>query len=320
MATLKEAVLRTLGELKKPVSYKDVCKHIIKHSYVDFSNAKTPEATISAILGDFIRKGDQRVRRIKSNSKLYHYYLKENEEIAETKTQLLSSKKRKANTKSYREITLHKLLCTYLKTQNVLSKTIYHEKSTRKDENQKWIHPDMIGVTFKKLKSKVAKSLFRTINRSGSLTLTSYEIKKVINNDSELKKAFFQAVSNSSWANFGYLAAFDISDSLQDEMERLNKSFGIGIIRLEANPFECTELFPALYRDLDFNTIDKLSYLNNNFREFMIEVDKVITADEKYIDSLEKSLVSKCDTPLDNDEEKIRKYCLDNNIPIDTES
>ena len=61
-----------------------------------------------------------------------------------------------------------------------------------------------------------------------SVILFSYEIKKEINTDYELKKSYFQAVSNSSWANYGYLVAFEISDNLKDEMERLNQSFGIG--------------------------------------------------------------------------------------------
>lgn len=36
----------------------------------------------------------------------------------------------------------------------------------------------------------------------------------------------------SSWANYGYLVALEISDSLKDEMQRLNQSFGISIIEL----------------------------------------------------------------------------------------
>ncbi len=45
-----------------------------------------------------------------------------------------------------------------------------------------------------------------------------------------LKNIIFQAVSKSSWANYGYLVALGNSDNLQDEMQRLHESFGIGII------------------------------------------------------------------------------------------
>jgi hypothetical protein len=47
-----------------------------------------------------------------------------------------------------------------------------------------------------------------------TLKLTSYEIKKEIKTDSELKEYYFQAVSNSSWANYGYLVAFEVGDNL----------------------------------------------------------------------------------------------------------
>ena len=52
--TQKEAVLKSLAELNKLSTYKDVCQHIQDHNYYDFGNALTPEATISAQLGDFI--------------------------------------------------------------------------------------------------------------------------------------------------------------------------------------------------------------------------------------------------------------------------
>lgn len=34
----------------------------------------------------------------------------------------------------------------------------------------------------------------------------------------------FQALSNSSWANYGYLVAFEINEEVMEEMERLNRT------------------------------------------------------------------------------------------------
>ena len=62
--TIKEAILRSLEDLKNPITHLDIYQNIIKKNYYNFVNAKTPEATISAQLGDFIRKGDTRVKRI----------------------------------------------------------------------------------------------------------------------------------------------------------------------------------------------------------------------------------------------------------------
>lgn len=73
--------------------------------------------------------------------------------------------------------------------------------------------------------------------------LSSFEIKNEINSDSELKKAFLQAVSNSSWANYSYLVALEFNGGLTEEMERLNQSFDIGIVELNANPYKSRILF-----------------------------------------------------------------------------
>lgn len=98
---------------------------------------------------------------------------------------------------------------------------------------------------------------------------STYELIKDINSDSKLKKAFFQAVSNSSWTNYGYLVAFEFSDSLNEEMARLNQSFGIGIIEQNSNPYYSKMLFPATYRDLDLKTIAKLCKTNSEFNKFI---------------------------------------------------
>ena len=57
----------------------------------------------------------------------------------------------------------------------------------------------------------------------------SYELKKKIESDYQLKQCYFQALSNSSWANYGYLVTFEINEDLDEEMKRLNNAFGIGI-------------------------------------------------------------------------------------------
>ena len=41
---------------------------------------------------------------------------------------------------------------------------------------------------------------------------------------------FLPALSNSSWANYGYLVTFEINKDLDEEMKLLNNAFGIGII------------------------------------------------------------------------------------------
>ncbi len=320
--TLKEAVLKSLEDINGLTNYLAVYNKIVEKKYYDFGAAKTPASTISAALGDFIRNGDTRVKRIKQEGGTYTYYLTKNEanigiDVLTTLADDASTPKSQEKVKTYDERDLHKLLSSYLKNLGIYSKTIFHEQSTYgKDSNQIWTHPDVVGIRFLNLQSKASQSFLKAINRVDTFKLSSYEIKKEINSDSELKKAFFQAVSNSSWANYGYLVAFEISDSLTEEMERLNQSFGIGIIELDSNPYKSKVLFQPKYRDLDFKTIDKLCKINKDFEKFIEQTEKLLTADERYYKSTEKELDEFCDRYFSNDSE-VEKYCKEKSIPID---
>lgn len=322
--TLKEAILKSLEDINNITNYLAVYNHIAGKNYFDFGESKTPSATVSAALGNFIRSGDARVKRITQNGGNYAYYLTKNEQNIDigilsgaTETPITKAVKTDKS-KTYDERDLHKLLSSYLKNTDIYSKTIFHEQSNGKDNNQIWTHPDMVGIRFLNLQTKASQNFLKSINRVDTFKLSSYEIKKEINNDSELKKAYFQAVSNSSWANFGYLVAFEFSDSLTEEMERLNQSFGIGVIDLNANPYQSKILFPAKYRDLDFKTIDKLCKINKEFEKFIEQTEKLMTAEERYYKSTEKELDEFCDSYFANDTE-VEKYCQDKHIPIEQE-
>jgi hypothetical protein len=73
--TIKEAILKSLEDIGGLTNYTDVTSHIISNKYYDFKDAKTPMATVSAHLGDFIRIGDTRIKRIKQEGGGYGYYL-----------------------------------------------------------------------------------------------------------------------------------------------------------------------------------------------------------------------------------------------------
>ena len=73
--TLKEAVIKSLGELNKPSIYMDIYSHIEQNKYFDFGISKTPFLSVSGVLTDFIQKNDTRIKRIKSEGRGYSYYL-----------------------------------------------------------------------------------------------------------------------------------------------------------------------------------------------------------------------------------------------------
>lgn len=320
--TLKEAILKSLEELNDVTNYLSVFKHISNNNYYDFREAKTPSSTISAVLGDFIRNGDTRVKRIKQEGGTYSYYLTKNEQnisidIITSEVKIVENKvNRNEKILSYDERDLHKLLSSYLKNTGIYSKTIFHEQSNGKDNNQIWTHPDMVAIKFLNLQTKASQNFLKSINRVDTFKLYSYEIKREINSDSELKKAYFQAVSNSSWSNYGYLVAFEFSDSLTEELERLNQSFGIGVIELNSNPYQSKILLPAKFRHLDFKTIDKLCKINKEFEKFIEQTEKLMTAEDRYYKSTEKELDEFCDDYFTNDSE-VENYCNSKYIPVE---
>ncbi|MDF7814397.1 HTH domain-containing protein [Hymenobacter sp. YC55] len=315
--TIKEAILQSLEDLGNLATYNEVCGHVVQKKYYDFGQAKTPAATVSAMLGSFIRNGDSRVKRISTGKGNFSYYLSKNENaifpIATTSIQVTQLPNQKKT--SYSERSLHKLFSTYLKSVGISTKTIYHEQSVNsKDNNQKWIHPDMVGVEFTRLHTRTSQSLIKSISVAESFKITSYELKREINTDYDLKQAYFQAVSNSSWANYGYLVAFEIGDNLSDEISRLNQSFGIGVIELKANPYESKIIHQSRFKSLDFKTIDKLCHINNDFDKFIDKIDKILKAEDRYIRSSEKELEEFCDNYFSSDTE-ITLYCKEHNIP-----
>ncbi|MEA3387377.1 MAG: hypothetical protein U9Q66_03180 [Patescibacteria group bacterium] len=314
--TIKESILKSLEDLNDPSNYKTVYNHIIEKNYYVFTKGKTPERTVSAQLGDFVKKGDSRVKRTKNETNGYLYYLTKNEdslivnEVYTTpKPTQIKNKKEK-----YLERDLHSLISSYLKSKKIFSKTILHEKSNGNDSHQKWIHPDIIGIKFLNLPNKISNDLMKVVNKTDTFKITSYEVKREINTDYELKKCYFQAVSNSSWSNYGYLISYEIDSSLMEEMERLNQSFGIGIIELGYNPYESKILFPSTYRELDFKTIDKLCKINKDFELFIELTEKILTTTDKYYKQTEKELIDFCDSFFENDTD-IENYCQSKNIP-----
>lgn len=214
----------------------------------------------------------------------------------------------------YKERSLHKLLAAYLCKRNILSKTIFHESSSRADQAQKWVHPDMVGVEFNEFQESATRSLLKATESKEYMDLFSYELKRTIENDHQLKEYFFQALSNSSWANYGYLVAFEINEDIMEEMERLNRSFGIGVIKLSPYHDDTTILFPARKNELDYYTIDKLCRINQDFKNFITKTTKVITAQTDVLEDVKGGLERYCDKGFASDDEVI-SYCKENHIP-----
>ena len=174
---------------------------------------------------------------------------------------------------------LHIPLTKYLYSMKIYSKTI---NANATDVNlkgkMKWGTPDIIAVTFKDYINKSVLKLFNYINLP-TTELYAYELKLKLTLGN-LTEYYFQALSNSGWANEAWLVAMEINENdidLMEEIKRLNQSFGVGIIRLDYNNPEDSEiLFSAKKRnDLDIDTMHKLCN-NRQFQDFIDDVNKLL--------------------------------------------
>jgi uncharacterized protein len=161
-------------------------------------------------------------------------------------------------------------------------KSIHHNKSDKKEFGE-WVHPDVVGCyfPFNDWKGEVVE--VSAIMGNSAVKLFSFELKRELS-IGNLREAFFQAVSNSAWANEGYLAAAEIDndDDFRSELKRLSTSFGIGVLRIDIDDPDSTEvILPAKSKEfVDWEMVNKLASINPDFREFLRRVKTDISSRE----------------------------------------
>ena len=177
----------------------------------------------------------------------------------------------------FNERDLHPLLVKFvLGNENfyAYAKTIFHEESRKsKSGTDKWLYPDIVGVNFEYDDFDSAVNQFITRYDKLPIKIYSFELKKELT-VANFRECYFQAVSNSSWANEGYLVAADIDttdEELTNLMKRSNQSFGIGIIHLNIEePAQSEILLSAQFKQkLDYTVMNELSDKNPNFKDFL---------------------------------------------------
>jgi len=161
------------------------------------------------------------------------------------------------------------------------TKTILHEISKKGTRGyNKWLHPDLVGIYFPFTEFQPNTLKLLEALKNNPYKLFSFEMKISLG-FANLRECYFQAVSNSSWAHEGYLVALKIDDdpSLLDEIRRLNKAFGIGVIKLDPlNIYESKIIYSAQSKEfLDWETIDRLTEENSDFKLFLENLMEDIT-------------------------------------------
>ena len=176
--------------------------------------------------------------------------------------------------KSLTEHDLYPILIDYLRSELKLYCQRINEKrskNSRGSGGNQWLHPDIVAM---QPIDKEWNELVRSCVKQGagqSVRLWSFEVKKELNG-ANVRKSFFQAVSNSSWANEGYLVAISISDNnVEQELRMLSSLHGIGVILLNLeNPSESEMVLPSKPRpEVDWQSVNRILIENADFKDYI---------------------------------------------------
>ncbi|MGT0083792.1 HTH domain-containing protein [Helicobacter pylori] len=299
--TYRELGKKVLEQAEEPLSAEEIFERACEMGLDKelSSIGKTPIATLGSQLGEHDISNDKKQFYVTNNKKRpFRYWLKSRErefppqETPDAKEE--DNEQSECSDTAEKEKDLHPLLVKFLdKDPNfkLLCKTIRHEKCLKDKKGKcEWNYPDIVGVYFpynkyfpyNGYKEETLKFLHHTGQKRHKLF--SFELKKDLSL-SVLKKSYFQAVSNSTWANEGYLVVFKIEDEdeVLGELRRLNQSFGIGVIKLESEISNSKILLPAKEREIDIPTLNMLIEQSpKDFKPFMEKINKQI---EKGLDT-----------------------------------
>ncbi len=285
LMTTLELAEKILRETRKPLTPEEIWDVAKGKGYDKKSTlkGKTPWRTIGALLYVDIRDNPESMF-IKTGIRPRRFYLREH--AGELKGLTISDEPTKKKVKpEYTESDLHPFL-TYLAFTKLSAhtKTIRHSGSKRHKKGQtEWLHPDVIGF-YSPIEDWEQEVLEFTMEVDRpSIKLYSFELKRELN-FANLREAFFQTVSNSSWANEGYLVAAEIRDELEfrDELKRLSNSFGIGVIQIDiTDPDSSSIILPAETKEnIDMDTVNRLTYENKDFKSFLVRIVKDVNIRE----------------------------------------
>jgi len=215
------------------------------------------------------------VKTTEERPRKFYYTEKTDEaEVAEAESEGVSTSPAITETPKLSEHELYPLLSTYLSSElGLYSKRIDEKRShnSRGPNGNRWLYPDVVAL--EDLSAEWHREIKDCVQQYSDkkTKLWSFEVKIFINR-SNVREAFFQAVSNSSWANFAYLVARNITEDAYKELRILSSLHGIGFIRLdtEESTSESQIMIPAQERiNVDWNTANRLAEENSDFLDYI---------------------------------------------------
>ncbi|GAA6784795.1 COG2958 family protein [Helicobacter pylori] len=273
-----QSVLEAIKEPIKVTEIYDKAKELFEEGKIENMfdyGGNTPDQSVSAAIYTALNKGEE-LPFLKVREKPTLIALKS----AAKELGLNAEKPSAPGVKIAHERDLRSFL-TYMAINNenlkCYTKTIFHEESSKSPKGtDRWLYPDMVGVRF--LHAELSNENLIAFSKKFDtlpVKLVSFELKKEISVNN-CRECYFQAISNSSWANEGYLVGHHINThnpKLMDLLKRLHASFGIGVIDLRTDEDKSAILLNAKYKEkIDYTVALELSEKNEKFSGFLKSV------------------------------------------------
>ena len=274
-------------------TYPEECRRKQERSTATVRPLDTDKELLTQIVADIgsqrpgIQKRSPKVKTTEGRPRKYYFTdSSDSSEIKHAEGGATSSTPT-ANSSVVREHDLYPILSEFLRSEfDVYSKRIDEKRSSnsRGIGGNKWLYPDLVGMEdlSREWHDEIKNCVREYSDKKAKLW--SFEVKILINR-SNVREAFFQTVSNSSWANFGYLVASEIGgvETLK-ELRMLTSLHGIGLMRLDAeNPSESQIMIPAKERsEIDWDTANRLVEENRDFLEYIKLIRSFYQTGETY--------------------------------------
>ena len=200
------------------------------------------------------------------------YYFSNKSDSTEVALEETNEKQLETSSQAFSEHDLYPKLIEFLWSElNIYCKRIDEKRSKNSHGSggNHWLFPDIVGL--EDLSADWHPEIKNCVNQVADrkTKIWSFEVKKLINR-SNVREVYFQAVSNSSWANYGYLAAAEIQGSETiKELRILSGLHGIGLIEIDTDsPTDSQIMIPAREKsDIDWNAANRLAVENSHFMD-----------------------------------------------------
>ncbi len=278
-----QSVLEAIKEPIKVTEIYDKAKELFEKGEIENMfdyGGNTPHQSVSSSIYTALNKGEELpFKKTQEKPALIALKGAANEPVLSAE-KISAPSVKIAHNKIMHERDLHPFL-TYMAINNenlkCYTKTIFHEESSKSQKGMdRWLYPDMVGVRF--LHAELSNENLIAFSKKFDtlpVKLVIFELKKEIKVDN-CRECYFQAISNSSWANEGYLVGRHIdthNPQLMDLLKRLHASFGIGVIDLRTDEDKSAILLNAKYKEkIDYTVASELSAKNEKFSGFLKSV------------------------------------------------